>query len=118
MEFFYQFFIILTGQKLCICITFYISQFYKIIPVKRDNYCVISFEDVYEFFLVEKGAKPDFETPIYADYINLFSGWKDADGDLYKKEEIVEKDIAYNISVIDLSDIFSASESELWKMDF
>lgn len=85
---------------------------------EKDNYCVISFEDVYEYFLVEKGVKADFEPPIYANYINLFSGWKDSEDNLYSKEETVEKDIVYSISTVDLSAIFSASEPELWEMDF
>jgi len=85
---------------------------------EKDNYCVVSFSDVYQQFLVEKGTKPNFNTPIYANYISLFDGWKDSDGNLYDKEATIEKDLVYRASTIDLAKIFSASESELLEMDF
>lgn len=85
---------------------------------ERDNYCVVSFVDAYQEFLVEKGTRPDFNTPIFADYISLFDGWRDSEGNLYDKDAVVEKDLVYHASSIDLPTIFSASEPELLEMDF
>lgn len=85
---------------------------------EKDNYCVVSFSDAYQHFLVEKGTKPNFDTPIFANYIGLFDGWKDSEGNLYNKEAVIEKDLVYHASTINLPKIFSADESELLEIDF
>ena len=85
---------------------------------EKDKYCVVSFADIYQDFLVEKGTKPNFDTPNYADYIGLFEGWKDSEGNFYDQEAVVENDIVYHASIIGLPEIFTADESELLEMDF
>lgn len=84
---------------------------------EKDKYCVVTFMDVNRQFLVEKGSKPDFDTPIFADYVSLFEGWKDSEGNFFDKEAVIEKDVEYSVSTIELSKIFSATESELSEMD-
>lgn len=84
----------------------------------KDKYCVVSFPEAYQEFLVEKGTKPDFNIPAYADYIGLFDGWKDVEGHWYNQGAVVEKDMEYYASTIDLPKIFSADEAALKEMDF
>lgn len=84
----------------------------------KDKYCVVSFPEAYQEFLVEKGTKTDFNLPIYADYVGLFDGWKDAEGHWYNHGAVVEKDMEYYADTLDLPQIFSADEAELMEMDF
>ena len=84
---------------------------------QNDNYCVVSFVEANQQFLVEKGTKPDFQIPIYADYINIFEGWKDSNGKFLDKDTVIENDVEYHASFISLQTIFSASEAELLALD-